>query len=80
MKVERAITKLEKYGWTVKENTNYPQYTAEKTGEDVISFDTQGGQICGIKVRPKEDYNEPTSDYFSGEAVDNIDKALKIAR
>ncbi len=79
MKVTNAIKKLEKAGYTVKQNGH--QFTAENGSLRVIEFCKNGSDsdlVTCIRIRAKCDRDDVMTDYCAGTWCDNISQAIRI--
>tara|TARA_R110001592_G_scaffold7356_1_gene41267 strand:- start:2488 stop:2823 length:336 start_codon:yes stop_codon:yes gene_type:complete len=78
MKLNNAIKKVEKAGYTVTNEKNY-LFTAEKNNRLIEWFNNKDGDIFCIRARDANDKDDPYSDYSAGVFCRNLTHAIKIS-
>lgn len=82
MKVQNAIRKLERAGFTPRTNLADTRYSFDSpSGRDVVEFATNPGceHVIIIRVRGVNDRDDHHQDYIAGVYADNMTQAIRLA-
>lgn len=75
MKLQNALKKLDKNGFTVRKD-DWKYQAGIKDDDWVIEFDDVNGRIQSICIRKKDDHADPQTDYFPYFWKDNLTQAI----